>query len=471
MPVTDQFQRLSCQSIRVLRDDRQRRAINTDGLRQSIEKNGVLQPIIVRQAPGTGGDGSGGDVVLVAGERRLQACLELGLESVPVRFLDSLSPVEIQIIELEENLHRADLDWQDQVAAVAGIHQLYCQLDPEWSMGETADRISLAVSTVSMYIRTWTEINSPGASERLASAGGIREAYNIIMRADQREQGNALQELLDDSPVEAGTCDLQLVLPEPTPGHYDPPAPNVTYLGPKPLPPPPEAILNDNFLLWAPQYTGRKFNLIHCDFPYGVQFNSGPQGQGAEPGPAYDDSPEVYWNLVEGLCANLDRIMSVSGHLMFWYSSRYHQRTIETFARLAPSIEFGTYPLVWLKSDNAGIASDPRRWPRHIYETCLFGARGKRQLVKMVADAYSAPTDKRLHISTKPEPMLRHFMQMVVDENTTLLDPTAGSGAALRAAESLGAKQVLGLEIDQQACEIARQALRNARALRQAVTA
>ena len=228
MPVTDQFQRLSCQSIRVLRDDRQRRAINTDGLRQSIEKNGVLQPIIVRQAPGTGGDGSGGDVVLVAGERRLQACLELGLESVPVRFLDSLSPVEIQIIEL------------DQVAAVAGIHQLYCQLDPEWSMGETADRISLAVSTVSMYIRTWTEINSPGASERLASAGGIREAYNIIMRADQREQGNALQELLDDSPVEAGTCDLQLVLPEPTPGHYDPPAPNVTYLGPKPLPPPPE---------------------------------------------------------------------------------------------------------------------------------------------------------------------------------------------------------------------------------------
>jgi len=41
-------------------------------------------------------------------------------------------------------------------------------------------------------------------------------------------------------------------------------------------------------------------------------------------------------------------------------------------------------------------------------------------------------------------------MQMFVDENTTLLDPTCGSGSALRAAESLGARHVLGLEKDEE---------------------
>jgi len=46
--------------------------------------------------------------------------------------------------------------------------------------------------------------------------------------------------------------------------------------------------------------------------------------------------------------------------------------------------------------------------------------------------------------------MLRHFMEMFVDENTTLLDPTCGSASALRAAESLGARHVLGLEKDEE---------------------
>jgi DNA modification methylase len=44
----------------------------------------------------------------------------------------------------------------------------------------------------------------------------------------------------------------------------------------------------------------------------------------------------------------------------------------------------------------------------------------------------------------KPEAILRHFFEMFVDENTLMLDPTCGSGTALRAAKSLGA--ALGIE-------------------------
>ena len=48
----------------------------------------------------------------------------------------------------------------------------------------------------------------------------------------------------------------------------------------------------------------------------------------------------------------------------------------------------------------------------------------------------------------KPEPMLRHFFRMFVDEHGHMLDLTCGSGTSLRAAESLGASRVLGLELD-----------------------
>lgn len=458
MPISDNFQRVPCSQIVVDRDARQRRVIDTKGLKESIASIGVLKPIIVDR-----------QFKLQAGERRLTASIELGLPDIIIRFADELSPTESLIIELEENIKRAPLEWEDQVQAISRIHKAYSSLDPDWTMGETADAISLDLSTVSMYLKVAKEMGD----ERIAKAGTVREAYNIIGRRESRQAGDALQELLEitveDQAQEVATPG-EIKIDEITGEVKILPAP------PRPKPaisPPQEEILNTSFLSWAPQHTGRKFSLVHCDFPYGVNFASGPQAQGSEPDEIYDDSPEVYWELVDCLGTHLNKFMSLSGHLMFWTSAdhRIISSTIERLEKLAPSLEFWKFPLIWHKSDNAGIASDARRTPRHIYETCLLASRGRRQIVKIVSDFYSAPTDKRFHISTKPEAMLRHFMSMLTDENTTLLDPTCGSASSLRAAESLGAKQILGLEINEQYAQTARKALRDERLKRIAAKA
>jgi DNA modification methylase len=69
-------------------------------------------------------------------------------------------------------------------------------------------------------------------------------------------------------------------------------------------------------------------------------------------------------------------------------------------------------------------------------------------------------------MSIKPEPVLRHFFEMFVDESTIFLDPTCGSGSSLRAAEAAGASYVLGLERNPEFAEQANDALRRARQLR-----
>jgi DNA modification methylase len=53
-----------------------------------------------------------------------------------------------------------------------------------------------------------------------------------------------------------------------------------------------------------------------------------------------------------------------------------------------------------------------------------------------------------LHMSEKPVGMLKHFMGMMVDEYSNVLDPTAGSANSIKAARDLGAASVLGLEIN-----------------------
>jgi site-specific DNA-methyltransferase (adenine-specific) len=92
-------------------------------------------------------------------------------------------------------------------------------------------------------------------------------------------------------------------------------------------------------------------------------------------------------------------------------------------------------------------------------------SRGDRKIIKVVSNCYPAPTGD-LHTSEKPEPMLRHFMGMFVDELTEMLDPTCGSGSSLRAAESLGARRIFGLDTSAQFLDVAARQLMNSRRLR-----
>ena len=73
-------------------------------LTDSVRERGVLQPILVRPAPG-----APGEYQIVAGERRWRAAQRAGLHTVPilVRSLDDAEVAEIGIIE---NVQRTDLN-------------------------------------------------------------------------------------------------------------------------------------------------------------------------------------------------------------------------------------------------------------------------------------------------------------------------------------------------------------------------
>lgn len=478
MPITDQYERLPLDAIYVRRDERQRREIDTSDLDESIRQRGVLSPIIVQRVEEFDDLPPRFVATLVAGERRLEASKKLELPDIPVRWIEQLSPVEAQIIELEENIKRQQLTWQDQTRAVARIHHLYCELDAGWTLAETGQAIGLTISTISLYLSVAREMHQ----ERIAEAQTVREAYNIIARRSAREMGDALEELLDVPPptirltehvagVPLSTEQL-ITMTEQEVAEWNKAKSNIVVL-PSAVPVIQEAVQHISFLDWAPAYSGPKFNFIHCDFPYGRNEFSGLQARGAEPTALYDSSSQTYFDLLECLCVNLDRYCSLSAHLMFWCASEildirseYTKRTYQMFAKLAPSWQFSHFPLIWLKTDNSGIAADPRHGPRHIYEVCLLASRAQRQIVRIAADAYGSPGDRSLHPSTKPVPMLKHFMQMLVDDTTRMLDPTCGSGAALRAADALGAQAVLGLELDANYVRIANQAYRNDKLLR-----
>lgn len=407
-------------SIIVDRADRQRRELRgIDELAESIQRIGLINPIVITQ-----------DHVLVAGERRLTAVRQLGWTHVSVQFAEDLSDYELQAIELEENIKRENLPWQDEVAAIDKFHKLKAAHEQEWSQEDTAVALGVTQSMVSKHLLVAAAMDN----EVVRDADRFSAALNIVQRNAERKKSSVLDSI---KPVIAKVID-------------------------EPDAPPPEPViplLNVSFHDWQETYNGHKFNLIHCDFPYGINVADSPR-MDATIRDHYEDSPDIYWSLLDRLALAMDNVVAESAHLIFWHSMKMNQHG-ETVERLeAMGWKCNPFPLIWHKSDGSGIAPDPQRGPRQTYEAAIFASRGDRKITQegCVANSFAYPgrRDGAIHASEKPYAMLKHFMRMICDEYSIVLDPTCGSANALKVAEDLKAASVLGLEQLQEFYEIAR---------------
>lgn len=108
----------------------------------SIKQAGLLQPVVVRRA-----NGGGGGYELIAGERRLRACQQLGWERIPAvqREADDRTLLTLALIE---NLQRDDLSPVDEARG-------YDRLIAEFSLAQqdVADAVGRDRSTVANALR------------------------------------------------------------------------------------------------------------------------------------------------------------------------------------------------------------------------------------------------------------------------------------------------------------------------------
>lgn len=410
--------------------ERQRKDLGElETLKASLRSIGLINPIVVDD-----------NLVLIAGERRLTAAKQLNWEQIEVRKKSDLSNRDRTLIELEENVKRKQLSWIEEVNAVRDYVTLIKEPNniAAISLGMTAETLSKMVTVANALETLPNLINSPSWSAAYTQ-------YNI---ARQRELDAAFEDLrLDLEPADTVTALLdkteeETLLPEIEAKAEDqiPSRLNEDF-----------QVIQADFLEWAKTYSGKRFNFIHCDFPYGLNMgtnnlqNSSARWDTIDE--RYADTPELFDELVKAFFENQDKFIADSAHCIFWLAHKNVGRLMSRFNY------FGwrtcEVPLIWHKSDNAGIAPDPYRWPRRTYEIAIFASRGDRKIVKVKAASYSGPVTKEYHLSEKPVDMLSHFFEMVVDKHTEMLDPTCGSGTALRVAKKFNAKRILGFDVNE----------------------
>lgn len=446
--------------------ERQRKNAKADeALVNSIRDQGLINPIILRA-----------DGVLVAGERRLDAYRQLEREFIPYRLFESLSPLAAHLIELQENLARKQLTWQEEVEAIAAYHALRVADFAGWTQQATAQEVGISQTYVSRLIIIAKHMDDPdvlacqtvigafnlidGRASRTLAAAEARGLITAVAAADistasPAEKARMLFEGIGGD-ITAAATSTSSILDKFEQAEMAKIALTAATNVERQLSSD-DRILHASFLDWAPTYAGEKFDVIHCDFPYGKGYagsNTRRTGR-ATTAPLYADGADIYFELVDCFLAEQDRFTLPSAHCLFWFDMMHYCWTVEQFTNAGWKL-VQPFPLIWTK-DYQGVAADPQRRPRHCYETALLFSRGDRKLRRLDKDFFEERVgDDKLHTSQKPLLMLKHFLSLLVDEHTSVLDPTCGSASALVAASQLGAPRILGIELEESNVDIAR---------------
>lgn len=432
-----------------IRENRQRKDLgDLSDLKTSLLRVGLINPIVIEM------DKEDGLFYLIAGERRFTAWSQLAQEGkkpkeIPCQILSQLDDASKHLIELEENIKRKDLTWQEYCEAVDKMYFLKgCENNQE-----LADYLGLSLSVVQRARQIWANKDNPKvlAADNMAAAMTIckRESARI-MDAAQNDLDHILATTLfsgekTDVPTQATTVVRQSESDgQPLVSTVSPDASEKTENAE--LETRSAKIICRDFISFASTYEGKKFNLLHLDFPYGINHDRSEQGHTKDFG-TYEDSEDTFKTLVNALLENEGRLIAQSAHVICWISLRYLEWTKEAFTKKGFSCHM--QPFIWHKADNKGIIADVQCGMRNVGEYALIFNRGRFPVIKNISNIFDHPTTKRFHASEKPLPVLEYLFSAFVDEKTRLLDPTCGSGTAIMAGAKAGAEEALGIELDE----------------------
>lgn len=368
---------------------------NIDSLAASIQKHGLLHPICIDKSNR-----------LIAGERRLKAHINLGREEIEVKYFDELSEFERKEIELEENLQREALTWQEEIAAKLAIHELKQSMigkrsqksgGPGWGIKDTALLLDESDGTISQDIKLAEAIRMFPSLAKESHKTTAFKKYKSLQEGFLRAEMNRRR-------------DTNVV-------------PNV---------------IHGDCIVKTKKMNDGCFDMILADFPFGVDVKeSAGLGKKGKEVIAYDDSPYNAMELLRKASKELYRVLKEDRHAMFFFAMDNYEIVKKILTEAGFEVE--SMPLIWNKTYGSSAATGDN-FPA-AYEPIFWCRKGRRKLNSTICNVLTytrTPPKKKQHPNEKPVPLLVALIEACTFPGESVYDPVAGGGSTLEAALELG---------------------------------
>lgn len=387
----------------IIAPNRQRREFDPEALTDlanSISSLGLLHPIVVRETPG--------GPVLVAGERRLRALetiwllgdgvrcngLSLAPETVPIITLGELSPLEAEEAELDENLKRRDLTWQERSEALSRLHKLrVAQAEVIGQTHQIADTLREVETTNYSADRQAILLAEHLDNPLVAGAKSEKDAFKALKRQEEKAKSERLAEVVGAS--------------------YNSSVHNLHHA---------------DCIDWLAKCPDNTFDVVLTDPPYGMNAQNFGDGGGklVNSEHHYDDTPEAWRILMGKFCSEAFRVSKSQAHAyIFCDFDRFHE--LKSIMESAGWYVFRT-PLIVHKL-GSGRVPLPEHGPRRQYETILYAIKGQRPVTGIYSDVIPCRLEENLgHGANKPVELYVDLLKRSTRPGDTVLDAFAGSG-------------------------------------------
>ncbi len=426
---------------------------DVEGLAEAIESDGLLQPIVVEATPN-----GPRPYQLIAGGRRYAAFTllktnKVEFQKIPCMLLGEL-PAHTRVkLELEENLRRKDMTWQEKVLGIYRYHkasQRAALLDGDtWSQQATGDLLGVDQSSVSNALRIAKELLA--GNERVKNAESMSDAYKVLVGDKLDEAQQEILRRMQAKREASAKASVDTLLPT-LPQSIVVRANEIVPAGEKPAS---KVSLEQisafyhqgNALDLIPRIASLgPINHIVCDPPYGIDMDN-LVSESVER-IAETHQVEANLGLIESFLDISFKHIAPDGFLCMWYDLDHHEK-IKTWAeKIGWRVQ--RWPLVWCKTSPCRNSQAQYNITKST-EVCYFLRRSEQSVLKkkqasnfVLAGSCSTPT----HPFPKPPQVWNYIIDAVSLENQTLLDPFAGEGSSLAA--MFNKKRVpIGIELDE----------------------
>ena len=390
--------------------DRQRQSVKESAIAElavSIQSKGQLHPLTVAPidrvrfpdvAPHI-------NYQLIAGYRRLLASALLKLQTVKAELHENLTQIEQEEIELDENLQREQLSWQDEIKAKARLVELRKELYGD-SIRDVAAHVGESRGEL------WEDQRLAKAIElipELANSKNKTQAQNKLRLLQRRETLTAKA-----AELQAGKLDPALLAYET------------------------KVKLGDALTLVKTWPTG-VFHCIVTDPPYGINLDSGETKKGNAHPQIYADDTYDVMDLTAQIIPEAYRILQENTHAYFFFDIKQYARILRLLTEAGFTVD--PIPLLWVKPGSGQVNHPDSRWGSG-YEACFFCRKGNRALLRQgqsnVLQHDPVPSNKKIHPVEKPVSLLRQLIESSTAPGEVVVDFFGGSGSTAEAAMQTG---------------------------------
>lgn len=420
-----------------------------DNASSLVDTKGLMHPIVLDA-----------DNNLIAGGRRLAAFTTLSksdkvFEEIPYTRVESLSPAKRRMLEVEENIRRHPMSWQENIVGIADFHRL-SQLESfregdKWSQSATAEIFNLSQAAISNTLELARVLKREPDSP-IAKADNVTQAIQLLAK---RKLDEASQEQLRRIELRRQSASTNLVLAKAEVPIEVIDASRIHLPNQKPVT---NLLTNDQIasfyfhgscLELIPEIAKTQvINHIICDPPFGIDMDNLSAAEGKID--RVSDTHQVKDNiqLIEAFLDVGYRHIAEDGFLCMWYDLDHHEKIRDWAVKIGWRVT--RWPLVWCKSSNCSNNQAQYNVTKAT-EVCYFLRRSEKSIIKqkqsknwIIADAVRDPT----HPFVKPPEVWNYLIDTVSVEGNTILDGFAGQGSSL--VQFFKRNRVpIGCEIDQ----------------------